>query len=343
MRNVYILIALQIQALCCLAQDMHFSQYQLIPLAANPALAGVMEGNHRLSGNIRQQWNSIAGNQAWKHAYFSYDGRACINDNFLSWGIHLQSDRMGAPAFSNNTVSATIAYHQRLERGLYLSAGASAGALHYRIDDSGMTFDEQFSINGYDPGLPSAENFERFSRTVPSLSAGLLLFSPTDGWTAGAALHHINQPAYSFFGKDGNRLGMGVSLHGSATFNLSTVTQRSRLTVRGLFRRQSVFGNSRQWLLMPGAAWRYAFGQRQQAQGFSLGLSCRLSGHAEGQPVTLDAFIPAAYFDFDAFSLGFSYDVNVSSAARESYLRGGWEVTVSYQNRKPGCVVCPSW
>ena len=343
MLKIYILLILLISVYCGLAQDMHFSQYQRVPLITNPALAGVMESNHRLTGNIRRQWSSVVGAGAWEQAHFSYDARKCIDYNFLAFGVHLQSDKMGTSAFSNSTAAVTLAYHQRLDKSLYLSAGASLGALNYRINSSKMTFDEQFGITGYDPGLSSMESFETFSRIVPDLSAGLLLFSTKNDWTIGAALHHINQPSYSFLDQDANRLGMGISLHGSVTFTLSTANDKSRLTARSLFRRQSVFGNSRQWQLLSGVTWRYGLSQRQRrVQELSLGLSFRLSGHAEGQPMTTDAIIPAVYFDFDTFSLGFSYDVNISSAITESHLGGGWEISVAWQiSKNLGCVVCP--
>ena len=122
------------------------------------------------------------------------------------------------------------------------------------------------------------------------------------------------------------------------------MSEKNKVTVRGLFRRQSVFANSRQWFLLPGATWSYRLhkGQQGQDQHFSLGLSCRISGHTKGQPVTFDAFIPAAYFEWDDYVLGFSYDVNVSAAKKKSYLRGGWEVSITCPiSRKSKCVVCP--
>ncbi len=329
----------------CLGQDLHFSQFQNVPLATNPALTGVMSGNYRLVANARRHWSSVAGSKTWEHSHFSFDARRCVGNNFFAVGLLAQGDRAGLPALSNLTGALTLAFHHELNRWLYLSAGASAGVLHYRLDASGMTFDEQFDASGHNPTLPNFEDFETNNRTVPDISTGLLLFSPQAkgnarlaGWTLGAALHHVNQPAYSFLDEDANRLGMGISLHGSATFILSKSGEKMKLTARNLYRRQSVFENSKQWLLLPGATWRYGLGKTE----FGAGISCRMSGHSQGKPATLDALVPAVFFDFETLSLGFSYDVNVSSAVRESYLRGGWEVSVSWQiQARTDCVVCP--
>jgi hypothetical protein len=73
-----------------------------------------------------------------------------------------------------------------------------------------------------------------------------------------------------------------------------------------------------------------------------LGAAARLSGRTGSQPVVLDAVVPSATFEVGQLTLGFSYDVNTSSLARASYLRGGWEVAVGWQfGQDGGCVVCP--
>ncbi|HNM24595.1 MAG TPA: type IX secretion system membrane protein PorP/SprF, partial [Saprospiraceae bacterium] len=41
------------------AQDIHFSQFYMSPLNLNPAMTGVMNCNHRIVANYRNQWSSI--------------------------------------------------------------------------------------------------------------------------------------------------------------------------------------------------------------------------------------------------------------------------------------------
>lgn len=66
-------------------------------------------------------------------------------------------------------------------------------------------------------GALSASSIEaQISEPVIRTGQGVQEFCLTDTvfslCVKGGALHHINQPAYSFFGRDDNRLGMGVSL-----------------------------------------------------------------------------------------------------------------------------------
>jgi hypothetical protein len=43
-----------------IAQDLHFSQFYEAPLLRNPALAGLYEGDVRIQGIYKNQWNSIS-------------------------------------------------------------------------------------------------------------------------------------------------------------------------------------------------------------------------------------------------------------------------------------------
>ena len=42
------------------AQDIHFSQFNDLPLALNPSLAGNMDGTMRTGAIYRNQWNSVS-------------------------------------------------------------------------------------------------------------------------------------------------------------------------------------------------------------------------------------------------------------------------------------------
>jgi hypothetical protein len=45
-----------------------------------------------------------------------------------------------------------------------------------------------------------------------------------------------------------------------------------------------------------------------------------------------DAFIPVVKLDYQNFSFGLSYDVNVSKLKTASQSKGGFELTISYRN-----------
>jgi hypothetical protein len=53
------------------AQDPHFSQFFVSPLALNPAFAGKFDGSYRFSGNFKKQWPLI--NNAFTSAAAALD------------------------------------------------------------------------------------------------------------------------------------------------------------------------------------------------------------------------------------------------------------------------------
>lgn len=57
------------------AQDIHFSQFYMAPLFLNPAMTGVMNCNHRVIANYRNQWASILRSNAYNTYNVSYDNK----------------------------------------------------------------------------------------------------------------------------------------------------------------------------------------------------------------------------------------------------------------------------
>ncbi len=345
MGRLLFLVVLMVSMVKSQAQDINFGQFQNVPMTVNPALTGVMKGDFRFTTNFRRQWNSIPNTKAWEQSYFSFDARKCFVSDFFAYGIQLQADQMGPLGLSNLEATVNFAYHRQISKEVYLSAGGSGGVVHYRLDKSAMTFDTQFGLEGFDPNMPSYEDFDVDNRTVLDISAGLLFFNAKSGWTAGFGLDHVNQPTYSFFGKEKNRLGVGLTLHGSVTLGLGPANKKNELIIRGLYHRQSTLNNSRQWYSIVGATWKHSFKSINNGTAFRLGLSSRVGGHISNSFTAFDALIPTVQLDYHGWTLGFSYDVNISSAVKETNLRGGMEISLIWEftGKKGKCVICPNF
>jgi len=71
--------------------------------------------------------------------------------------------------------------------------------------------------------------------------------------------------------------------------------------------------------------------------------------HFGGYLRVKDAFIPFLKFDYHPFSIGFSYDANISQLKTASQGRGGFELSISYAgfldrgNTTKDAVVCPKF
>ena len=57
-------LTMMLAAVAVQAQDIHFSQFYQSPLNLNPALTGVMNCNHRIVANYRNQWASVLKSNA---------------------------------------------------------------------------------------------------------------------------------------------------------------------------------------------------------------------------------------------------------------------------------------
>lgn len=341
------LLALLALTISVQAQDIHFSNYTNTPLYTNPALTGYMNGNHRLQVVHRNQWSSVLKQYAYQSILASYDFNICLGGDYLSLGLNAVADKAGTFGFTHAAPSFNLAYHKQLSRFRYLSAGAAGGVLHYRIDPSVFTFATQFDGYDYDGSLESREEFVGENNTVLDLAMGLFMYDTEQLWSFGLAMHHLNQPKYSFLTEDeeiGNNLNIRFTTHGSATVPLTQDGFKRQLVVRGMFMAQSLFGDNSQWQSMLGTWWKFNFNRPEQPiQEFILGLSGRISGHAKGQPFTFDAAILSVIYDADFIAINLNYDVNLSKLVPVSTLQGGYELGLTFRfgGQKSDCVTCP--
>ena len=79
-------------------QDIHFSQFQQIPLHYHPALTGQFEGDIRLAGIQRTQWRSVT------QPFITIGGAADFNHikglKEVGAGLYFMQDRAGDSEFN---------------------------------------------------------------------------------------------------------------------------------------------------------------------------------------------------------------------------------------------------
>src|SRR5688572_7514531 len=143
------------------AQDIHFSQFFEAPLLRNPSLAGIYEGDIRVQGVYRDQWNSFTN--AYRTGSFNGEYKMPIGrgDDFITTGLQLLFDKAGTVGLTSTHFLPALNYHKSLsgEKTMYLSVGFMAGMVQKRIDYSKMTTDNQYGGGGFDPSAPNGEYF----------------------------------------------------------------------------------------------------------------------------------------------------------------------------------------
>lgn len=329
------------------AQDIHFSQFYMSPLNLNPAMTGVMNCNVRLTANYRNQLSSVLRSGVYNTYSASYDQRF-TSGRYDYWGLGATAwaDVAGSANLGTTTFKVSGSYAKRLagNRSVshYLSAGADFGIAQRSIDFAELRWGNQFDGSGFDATLDSGEerNFDDPDLLFANLAAGVLWFSnfgDDANFYAGAAYHNLNQANQSFSPTGEDIIYSRFTVHAGGEFPISN---RVGLVPGIIFMSQ---GPSMQ--INSGASVKFGFGDsRFSSQAFHVGAWTRIANNDTGG-VLNDAIILQTRFDYNEYSLGFSYDINVSPLSAGSNGQGAFELALQYkfcggENRG---VYCPNF
>ena len=330
-----------------MAQDIHFSQFAMSPLLLNPALAGMSQGNYRTYANFRTQWNTIAGGAAYRTMAGGADmaiGKTTRYSSYAGIGLSFFSDHAGAAGFETDRVSATVAYHLVVNRdkNMSLSLGIQGSLNHTGFDPGKATYDFNYDPATGVVNTAQKESYTRSSVFYGDIGAGVFynvsLRRGTDIYI-GAGLSHINQPSLSFDPGGHNSLAeklyMKFTTHGGATIRF----EKQFCLIPNFF------------VMIQGPAHQYNIGmiakmhvgnQVLSKTYLFFGAQMRMA-HALSIPMA-DAVIIHSRVDYRKFTLGLSYDINVSSLASSSSTFGAPEISVVYtitSKFKPRPGYCP--
>ena len=312
------------------AQDPGFSQFFASPLTLNPALTGKFDGVVRVAGNYRNQWPAI--NNAFITSTISVDAPILVNKlrENDTWGIGFMAmtDKTASGILNDNYFSVSTAYHLALDENGYHSIGVGFQGTYANqsLDGTRLTFEDGLQLDGTWLRSPTEAINSEFV-TVHYFDAGLgaLYNASTNGnnnYYFGVSAYHLNHPKASFLGEDTINVPTRLTLHGGGFFPIAG--SASTIYVSGLVNNQA---GAREYVL--GGAWQIAASTDEaNPVNFYAGLWGRFTNN------TTDAVIPYVGLDYSDFSLGITYDVNVSSLQTASQSRGGIEVSLIYIKKR---------
>ncbi|MEM1216016.1 MAG: PorP/SprF family type IX secretion system membrane protein [Bacteroidota bacterium] len=349
LKHIALFVVLLAVGFSAKAQDIHFSQFYLSPLNLNPAMTGVMNCNIRLTANYRNQWASVLKSNSFRTYNMSYDQRIAVGRNdYFGIGATFWGDRAGEADFATVTGKLSASYSKKMggsrNYGHYLVVGAEAGVAQRSLDFLKLRWGLQHDGNGgFDETALSGEemNFDRTEFLFGDLAAGLLWFMTFDKNNSlyiGGAFHHLNRADQSFSSLDEDLLYSRFTGHAGGEFLLS-----NRF---GILPGVIVMSQGPSFQVNAGTSLKFLLGTGRQAgsQSWQIGLWTRISNKIDSG-VLNDAVIASTRFDFDQFSLGFSYDINVSPLRTASNGNGGFELALQYKICGPQRrgVYCPSF
>lgn len=327
------------------AQDIHFSQFYLSPLNLNPALTGVMNCNIRLTANYRNQWASVLKSNAFSTYSASYDQRIPVGRyDFFGVGGTFWGDVAGEAQFATTTGKLSVSYSKRMggsrKSAHYLVVGAEGGVAQRSLDFLKLRWGSQIQQALAEDDISNVQNFASFEDNLRSdnfifadIAAGLLWFSVFDennNLYFGGSFHHLNRANQSFFNEDGtnNReedfLYSRFTVHAGGEFEVN-----SRI---GLVPGIIVMKQGPSLQINSGTSLKFRLGSRAalNTQAFHIGAWVRVSNKVESGVLT-DAAILSTRFDYNNFSIGFSYDINVSALKPASNNNGAFEFAMIYK------------
>ena len=314
------------------AQDIHFSQFNYTPLLINPALTGGFIGEQRVIMNYKDQWASITS----PYKTFIFSGDICYKRNTLTekykgFGLLLFSDVAGVTSYG--TTQANFYYSDQIMLGLEnrLIYGLQAGIGQRHIDPTAMKWDNQYSSStGFDPNAPSNEQPNYRSFFYGDYSAGILyrflanrdrlrLYDVTL-MNIGVALYHLNTPNIRFYDNMKDVVQPKFVFHGNGSV-LVRKTTKMAIQPSFMYTKQ---GPAQELLF--GSGFRFLKEGRLRSSNKITDIGLTAAGHIRWG----DAFIVTSVIDFNHFTIGISYDFNLSGLVVASATRGGPEFSITY-------------
>lgn len=317
-----------------IGQDIHFSQYNLTPLVINPAQAGAYKAQEAIL-NYKSQWTSITPN-AYKTMMLSFDGRFKQKQwktKWLAGGVNLFNDKAGDGNMKTMQGNLYLGYHTQLSDKSTLGGSLVGGFAQRSIDYSKLTWDEQYINGAFDPNAQSNEPIGDTKYGFADVGLGLLyqytkgqMYSTANDMViihAGLALTHLNQPKYSFYGAD-ERLYMKTTGHFDALIGIKN-TNFSVLP-GFIYMKQGPASE-----VLPGCYFRYMLREESKFTGYVKGASIMFGTYLRVK----DAFIPSVQFEMAEYTIGLSYDMNLSGLKTATSGKGGFELSLRWGNPNP--------
>lgn len=322
MKNPILTIILLLAVSCAgLAQDLTFSQFYEVPMLRNPSLAGIFKGDLRVSGVHRSQWQSVTVPFQTTALGVEYKLPVFNFDDFLTLGLLASHDVAGDIKLKRTQLLPVVNYHKSLSADVdnYISLAFMAGPIQSQFDPTQAKLDDQFVNGSFSAGNMSNQVFERTGYTYWDASTGITYssgFGEDSKFYVGASLFHFNKPKMNFFSTNSDEsVTPKLVINGGLSAALS---DNNRLLGYADYFKQ---GGNRQFLggfLYETDLVQYSDDDRV---AFGVGAFYRWN----------DAFVPTVRLTMHEWQAGLTYDVNVSKLKTASQMRGGFELTASYQ------------
>ncbi len=312
--NRLLILLLMVRISTSFGQDVHWSQFNEIPIYQNPALAGHFNGDYRFVANYRNQWKSVT--VPFSTFSFSVDAPFKKIKN-AGVGLLFLNDVTGDGKLRTTDLSGCLSYRLKLlpDSSKTMQLGISAGFNHRQINWNQLYFDNQFNGTNFDPSLPANEAMQTDRKTNLTIGMGLVykqLLSKQNNISCGVGFFNLNKPNQGFYTQKIQR-DIRVNIFGKGVFKIDpdwNIIPSMNVSFQGKYK-ELIAGSSLKYTLINKT------GMYKALYG---GLWYR----------SRDAAFITVGLDYQDWFAGISYDINFSSLVPASNHRGGFEIAARY-------------
>ena len=305
------------------AQGIHFSQFYAAPLLTNPANTGLSSENIRIANIYRNQWTRIG--IPFQTFGTSADKKLIILNQTFGIGGFVLHDQSSSFNLSANEFMISLSYSKIIHNQQF-TFGLQSGMVYKSYDLTNMTFNSQFSPSGmlFDASLPSLENGLDDRLNYFDLNAGISWHALIHNMmsSAGISISHVNMPEEKF-----STSSYGIRLPIKVNFNSGVIVPvNSRIYLEPVLF-YSYTPGSHEFLL--GSLGDYSLDRSNiPVQKVFAVTMFRLN------PVRdIDAIILGGGAEFLNFSLGLTYDFNISPLHKATNFNGAFEISFIYKGK----------
>ena len=319
-------VAIALTGPVALAQDIHFTQFDMAPLVVNPAFTGMFDGRVRAAAIYRNQWGSVTVPYVTTGASVDMPLLIERNGDYLAAGLQVFQDKAGDGNLTNTTALGSVAYHKYFGQNEHgasdLAVGLQGGFTQKSIDLSRLYFGDEYTNGSFTQGQSQEYRLGLGNQVSYYLvNAGISFSQSTSekfGYVLGLAANNINQPTDALEQKQSsnNTLDMRYTAEAGAQ-----IAAGERLSLRPAVLYQNQASASE---IIVGNEFHYEVGGNPGYENFS---SAVFLG---GWYRTGDAAMITGGVEFKGFRIGVSYDYNISSLNTASNGQGGFELAIRY-------------
>lgn len=314
MKSLVLLVTSLILCFSGFGQDIHWSQFNDIPLFQNPGNAGQFNGDYRFVANYRNQWKSVT--VPFSTISISADTRLYNRKN-IGIGLLFFHDVVGDGKLRTLELQGNLSYLIKITADSLhtIRPGINIGMNHRQVNWDQLYFDNQFNGINFDPSLPTNENYQSDRKTNASFGVGAVYEyykNKRQKISAGLGFYNLNRPNQGFYTETVPR-DIRMNLFAKALYKLDIdwdLVPSINYSIQGKYR-ELIIGSSVKYTLVERVgAYRALYGgvwfRNRDAAYLSIGM------------------------DYQDWFVGLSYDINFSKLVPASNLRGGFEIATRY-------------